>query len=270
MLGGKSGYFVWEPMFSELEGSGLEEVDKGDGLLYGPVGSWMIIDELSLTLSLLTGKQTKYFSERNKYKTFGGSSSTYTGTYNVEFKRTDIDTALSYSLMKGLKLIVGYKYQIIEMDYDATYVDIDNNRVTYFWETMEFPAHGPAIGVGYSYAFSDTYFAAVNFTIVYMWGKWKFVSFEEDQYTPDGSGNLQYNYSSMDPGSFKTTQYGMNFEPVVGAKVLDDMIVTLGFRFQWMRTDFVDGFAPGGNEMTPDKPLNDYIYGMFVSAIYMF
>jgi hypothetical protein len=172
--------------------------------------------------------------------------------------------------MKGVKFIAGYKYQMIDMDYNATYVNIDSDDVTYFRETMEFPAHGPALGVGYSHAFSDTYFAAVNLTLVYMWGKWKFASFEEDRYEPDGAGQLDFSYSSMDQGSFKTTQYGMNFEPLVGAKILDDMIVTLGFRFQWMKTDFVDGFKPGGNDMTPDKPLNDYIYGVFVSAIYMF
>ncbi len=270
MLGAKSGYYIWEPMFSELQGGGLEEIDKGDGLLYGPVASLMLNDELSLSLSLLTGKQTKYFSEHNKYKLWKGSYSTYTGTYNVEFKRTDIDSALSYRLMKGIKIIAGYKYQMVDMDLVTTYIEIDSDNVFHLQETIEFPAHGPALGLGYSHAFSDTYFIAANLSIVYMWGKWEFTSFGEDQFTPDGTGNLQYSYNTMNVGSYKTKQYGMNLEPTAGAKILDDMIVTLGFRFQWVKTDFIDKFNPGGNDITPDKPLNDYIYGMFVSAIYMF
>ncbi len=269
MAGAKSGYYVWEPMFSELKGGGLEQVDRGDGLLYGPVASLMINDEFSLSLSLLTGKQTKYFSEHNEYKLWKGSYSTFTGTYNVEINRTDIDTALSYRLMKGVKLIAGYKYQVVDMDLVATYIDIDSDEANHLQETLEFPAHGPAVGAGYSHAFSDTYFAAVNLTFVYMWGKWKFSSFQEDRYEPSGT-SLISTPDTQNLGSFKTKQYGMNFEPTVGAKILDDMIVTLGFRFQWMKTDFVDKFNPGGNELTPDKPLNDYIYGVFISALYMF
>ncbi len=270
MLGAKSGYYIWKPMFSELEGGGLEQVDRGDGLLYGPVASLMMSDDLSLTVSFLTGKQTKYFSEHNLYKSWGGGTEHFTGTYNIEFKRTDIDTALSWRLIKGFKLIAGYKYQTVKMDLDSTYIQVDTGSVTYFREKMEFPAHGPALGLGYSHAFSDTYFAAVNFSLVYMWGRWEFTSFEQDRFDPDGSGNLAFSYNTMDFGSHKTVQYGMNLEPIAGAKILDDMIVTLGFRFQWVKTDFRDKFDPGGTDMTPDKPLNDYIYGMFVSAIYMF
>ncbi len=270
MLGAKSGYYIWKPMFSELKGGGLEDVDKGDGLLYGPVASLMITDGFSLTVSFLTGKQTKDFSEHNSYKSWAGTTENHIGTYNIEIKRTDIDTALSYSLMKNFKLIAGYKYQRVNMDFNATFIKVDSESIGNIKEKMEFPAHGPALGVGYSHAFSDTYFAAVNFSLVYMRGEWKFSSFQQDQFYPDGAGNLTYSYDTQDLGSYKTVQYGMNLEPIAGAMILDNMIVTLGFRFQWVKTDIKDKFAPGGDDITPDEPLNDYIYGMFVSAIYMF
>jgi hypothetical protein len=42
IVGAKSGYYVWVPYFKDMKGSGIEDMDQGSGVLYGPVFSVLI------------------------------------------------------------------------------------------------------------------------------------------------------------------------------------------------------------------------------------
>ena len=64
-----------------------------------------------------------------------------------------------------------------------------------------------------------------------------------------------------------TRLIGLNFEPSVGYSTGIGLIFTLGFRYQWLRTEYLDDF-PGEDEPLPDA--NDYLYGVFVSVLYSF
>lgn len=64
-----------------------------------------------------------------------------------------------------------------------------------------------------------------------------------------------------------TRQMGVNFEPAVGFSAGESgLIFTLGLRYQWLRTEFLEEFEPG--EEIGDA--NDYLYGVFVSVLYAF
>jgi hypothetical protein len=61
IVGAKAGYYVWQPYLKEIEG--FEDVDRGDGVLYGPILSLLITENLSFSIAALTGKQSKHWSE---------------------------------------------------------------------------------------------------------------------------------------------------------------------------------------------------------------
>jgi len=63
------------------------------------------------------------------------------------------------------------------------------------------------------------------------------------------------------------TQFGVNFEPSVGAKISESVIGTLGARLVWTRMkekeDHPNDYIKKGDVW------NDYLYGIFVSVMYM-
>jgi len=65
MVGAKSGYYVWVPYFRDMKGSGIEDIDSGSGVLYGPVVSVLITPDLSLSVAGLFGSQ---FTLQDFYK----------------------------------------------------------------------------------------------------------------------------------------------------------------------------------------------------------
>ena len=130
-------------------------------------------------------------------------------------------------------------------------------------DEIKTPSYGPALGVGVSYAFNGGFFAAANLSGLYMWGYFEL------------SDEWRYNYTDFtthslkSSGSFRmdTRQIGLNFEPAVGYRSEIGIIVTLGLRYQWCRTESIDNF-PG--ETKPLADANDYLYGVFTSILYSF
>ena len=43
ILGAKAGYYVWGPYFRDMTMSGIEDIDSGSGVLYGPVISVLFL-----------------------------------------------------------------------------------------------------------------------------------------------------------------------------------------------------------------------------------
>lgn len=48
------------------------------------------------------------------------------------------------------------------------------------------------------------------------------------------------------------------------------MILRLGFRFQWIRINFIKGWVFDGIVIKPEDWLDDYIYDSFVNVMFFF
>ena len=57
IVGAKGGYSVWQPYFKDVGGF-FENIETGTGVLYGPVLSAIITEDLSFSLAGLTGEQS--------------------------------------------------------------------------------------------------------------------------------------------------------------------------------------------------------------------
>ena len=269
MVGAKSGYFLWKPFFKGIPGGGFESVEKGDGILNGPILSLIITQDISISCAALFGKQSEYWSDHNTDKLFGNSFISSTGTFYSDMNRIDVDSAISYRLIRGLKFIAGYKYQRVKYNQKETGF-MDDNRAYDHRAISKIPAHGPAIGLGYSHIFSDIFFGTLNFTGVYMMSKMKIEKNVMEWYTPSGPSTFDITVDNLGSASFDSWQIGLNLEPSVGAIIQEKLIFSIGFRFQWMKTGFIDKYIIEGMDLSPDKMLNDFIYGGFVSVIYLF
>jgi hypothetical protein len=263
IVGAKAGYYGWEPFLKELKGSGFSEIDVGTGVLYGPVFSVLFTPDISLSLAALTGIQSTHWSAQyDPYESYYLAA-----TYFFESRRTDVDSALSYRIMQNLKVFLGYKYQYIKSTIQYTELRTDAAKLITEINLFDLDAkalsHGPALGIGYSLPLGKSFFVTANLSGLYMWGYF------------EGEGDFQYNYSAFDtwtpvtPMKFKidTRQFGVNLEPAVGFSAGESgLIFTLGFRYQWLRTEFLEEHEPG--EKIRDA--NDYLYGVFVSVLYTF
>lgn len=263
IVGAKAGYYGWEPFLKELSGSGFSEIDVGTGVLYGPVFSVLLTPDVSLSLAALTGIQSTHWSAQyDPYESYYLAA-----TYFFESRRTDVDSALSYRIMQNLKLFLGYKYQYIKSTLQYTELRTDVNKditegLYLFDMDAETLSHGPALGIGYSLPLGKSFFVTANLSGLYMWGYF------------EGKGD-QYSYTSFNTWTLEppmkvkidTRQMGLNFEPSIGYSVGESgLIFTMGLRYQWLRTEFLEEFEPG--EKLGDA--NDYLYGVFVSVLYAF
>jgi hypothetical protein len=272
ILGAKAGYYVWIPYFKEMKGSGVEEIDRGAGILYGPIVSVLFTPDLSFSVALLTGRQSAYWSNMNTEKTFGGEDITSTGTFYAYMLRTDVDSALSYRVSERFKIIAGYKYQHVRTYLKATFREVrtDGEYLAQGDVRILTPSHGPALGLGFTQPLGDVFFAAVNLSGLYMWSKLDFERNQWDGYIPDGVKSFEFSPSQVQTKTLETRQIGLNLEPSFGANIQKNFLFTLGFRFQWVQTEFVDDPVIGGVKIAPDGWISDYIYGVFVSAMYLF
>ena len=265
IVGAKAGYYGWEPYLKEIDASGFSEIDVGTGVLYGPVFSVLFTQDLSLSMAALTGIQSTHW--KSNYEPWEGQY--LVATYYFESRRTDIDTALSYRVMQNLKVFLGYKYQYI--DSELNYTEIRTNAAREINEIIissgkaETMSHGPALGLGYSLPFGKGFFMAANLSGLYMVGEFKMK--DQWKYAYYGGFN-DYNISPNNSSTMDIAQYGMNFEPSIGFSAGESgLIFTLGFRYQWLKTEYLDDF-PG--EDRPLSDANDYLYGVFVSVLYAF
>jgi hypothetical protein len=270
IVGAKGGFYVWEPFIKEMDAPFLEDIDKGEGFLYGPVVSILFTAELSLSAALLTGKQNTHWFSPNQYQP--ERDAYMSGTYYVNMNRTDIDTALSYRLLQNMKIFLGYKIQIIEtnMKYTERRYSPDpfGDRAVYEGDiNTKTPSHGPALGIGYSLPLGKGYFVAANLSGLYMWGKFE-PSQKRLDYHIDPDSEFQTGDPIKEPGfSLDTRQIGLNFEPSIGFSAGESWpIITLGLRYQLLRTKFIDKVE----DLTPSGYVNDQLYGVFMSVLFVF
>jgi hypothetical protein len=277
ILGVKSGYFVWRPYFVDMEGSGIEDVDEGTGFLYGPVVSLGLTDKLSFSFVGLYGKQSTYWDMNNTKMELGTTDAIATGTVWAEMTRLDLDSALNYDVFENLKIFVGYKYQYNEIHYQQTFLmteldsGFDYDSVINQRAVFDCPAHGPALGVGLTKTLGSNFFAGANLSAIYMMSKFHFQHIDTSIYSATVIGQIDLSPFTIEAEdiSYDTHQMGLNTEVSMGMSV-DPIVVTLGASFQWMRIEFLEDYVIPGTTQTPSFGwMNDYLYGIFVSVLYM-
>jgi hypothetical protein len=260
LIGVKGGYYSWDPFIKRIGVSQFEDIDRGNGALYGPVFSVLFTPDLSLSLSGLFGQQSTSWTSIDYNE---GSGNPRSGTFTFDVTRIDIDSALSYRLTDNFKIIAGYKYQNMVMEQEAvTYERSTIITTRHEYNKLTLPVNGPALGLGISAPMGDRYFFAANLSALYMWGKLDFKR-HETEYKSDSLPGP----SKDDSGSMKNIKVeirGINFEPTIGASMGEGMpIFTLGIRTQWTQLKIIDA-----DKIEADKKwCNDYQYGLFVSIV---
>ncbi len=267
ILGAKSGYYAWRPYFKDFKKvQSFTDLEIGQGILYGPVMSILFSDSLTFSIAGLYGYQSAYWSNHDEYLSFMSAYSS--GTYTLEVERFDIDSALSYRLTKNLKTFIGYKYQATESTIQLTSresstTNDDDIKVYEMTNDIAIYSHGPALGLGYSVVFGERFFATVNISLLYMLGN---IEVKRDGFEYDGNPGVGFGGDTFIDNS--TTHMGFNCEPSIGLLSGKDIIITLGARVQWIRTEIQD--LEGFQRDIAGGSLNDYFYGVFVSIMFVF
>jgi len=277
IVGPKAGWYVWQPYFSEMKGSGIEEIESGSGFLYGGVLGIHLTSKISLSASALTGTQATYWSNWNTEKTLGGDDISATGNFYTEIRRTDIDSALNFRVSGLFRIFAGYRYQQAETGLKGTFVqeiltgpDTGKKSVQNGDIKINMPSQGPALGIGYTQAFRRNFFLSLNVSGLYMWGKFKFEKNQWDKYEPDGTSSFAPPViTSAGSQGYDMKQMGMNVEPSLGLRV-NPITITVGGRFQWTRSQFLDDPVVETTRFAPTGWMDDYLYGVFVSLLLLF
>ncbi len=268
MVGAKAGYYIWSPFYKDGVGaSGMNDIDYGAGVLAGPIFSLLITPDITFSLAGLAGRQSTHW--QSKFSDFD-SAYNVSGGYYFDALRVDIDSALSYRLSDYFKVFAGYKLLYLKTDYKYTEVRtaVANgaiDEIDMYDMQITTPFHGPALGIGLSYPLNDRVFVSANLSALYMVGVFdvnKSVVYRAEA-PPAGFTRVD-----EDMPKTKMEQFGLNVEPAIGFNPGGGMpIISLGLRFQWLRVHFSEtaSHLPG-----PDDWFNDYLYGMFVSAVYVF
>ncbi len=265
VLGARAGFFFWSPYYKDMpEGSGFDDMRTGHGGLYGPIFVLNVTDSIAFSVSGLFGQQTAQWHSWNQSGDHDSTTYYFSRTSYMEANRYDVDSAVSYAIIPGLRIFAGYKFQYMHLKWFATerrYETILNVDDSSF--EVKVPLHGIAIGCGYSRSITDMYFLSVNFSGIYTQGMFKY-----DQIT--------YKYLAASPlpdvvetysGEFEMRQYGFNLEPSVGIRT-GGLIVTLGIRYQLLRTQFYE-LDSSGNDGPDNRWMNDHLYGIFVAVMYV-
>ncbi|MFC1670741.1 hypothetical protein ACFL20_10135 [Spirochaetota bacterium] len=267
IVGAKSGYSVWKPYFREIPF--LANLDSGSGILYGPVFSISFAEDFTFSLAGQFGTQRAQGT--NDFSTVPSDSTKESqATFIWDSDRYDVDTALSYRITSWLKVFAGYKIQYVDStsrNTELRSIKSDHNLTDAYHEKLNIESltHGPAIGVGFAYVFGKGFFGALNTSFVAMFGTFEAdIIFQNKFFGTNFPMVPETNLFSMNVDSI---QLGVNIEPSIGYRSELGIMITLGFRFQWLSSRLQD--VPAEAEFLK-KTLDDYVYGAIVSIMYAF
>ena len=82
----------------------------------------------------------------------------------------------------------------------------------------------------------------------------------------DGTGILQPQHVRNDVEllDVDTTSFGVNIEPAFGVRVNENLVLTLGVRYQWLHLKTEDYPA------LPKSGMDDHLAGAFISVLLVF
>jgi hypothetical protein len=266
IIGAKGGYYVWRPFLRDIPGTEFSTLESGTGALAGPVLGIVFTDDITLSVSGLFGEQTAQWSVDNTYNAEKNSYESL--TCYMQEQRYDIDTALSYQLMKGFRVFLGYKYQYLEVDWvktrrtaeSATKMRLEEDKLVF-----EIPLHGIAVGGSYAAPISDLYFFSVSLSGIFTRGKFRVIEHENEYDTNDSTAIIGTPESGTQ--TWDMQQIGFNFEPAIGIRTAGP-IITLGVRYQYLRSQFYNQEATS-NDGPSDNWMNDHLYGIFMSVMFV-
>jgi hypothetical protein len=270
ILGAKGGYFGWDPFFQDIyQPAFFTDVKTGTGVLYGPIFSIIFTQNLSFSISGLMGNQSTHWDSDNQLITEKSGQKYHSGSFHVEEKRYDFDSALNIRLSDNFRIFAGFKYQFLQMTIYGMqrYVNLSNNpSINVMTIDMDMPLYGPALGFGYSLTFADRYFFAINISGIYMIGKIK-QNFSETFYDNSIPNGYMYGKINSDSATMDMKEYGFNIEPSVGINTGGGgPIITLGLRYQYVMAKITN--YPAGRVPESRDWLRDYLYGIFVGVMY--
>jgi hypothetical protein len=213
-VGMSAGASAWYTQW-KTDAQDSPEIDPG--LLYGPVLGVDFAERWSVTSVFLTGSF-------DMDPVAGGSP---------QFRRYDSDTTLNYALSRWFKVFGGIKY----MRYDFSFTE----KVPLF-KTAEFYhyAYGPGLGVGVTLPVTDSLFALVNVSGMYLAGKTGGDTVDRQDWT----------------------EYGLNTTASL-AWYLASLSTTISAGVRYQRVTF------SNNDSGSDKETHSFL-GVTVAAIYHF
>jgi hypothetical protein len=264
IVGVKGGYFLWDSYMKESNVSSFDRMERGDGVLYGPIFSVLFSQNLSLSFSGLMGRQSSQWLITNGHPESGAATVSSNTTFTVF--RTDLDAALSFRMSQYFRFFAGYKYQHLAIELNDIRNGFDAGNNLYFTAVSESEIktayHGPALGLGLSIPVTGKYFLAANLSAVYMPGQFQMDVNSYNYRTTDG---FTVKHDSSQKGiKSDLRNWGFNFEPTAGISPGEGLpIVTLGLRVQWTRVQFKEDLGDLSNAW-----LNDWVYGVFVGIMY--
>ncbi len=277
LVGAKVWYVAWNPYLKDVgekiaPWEGWQYIEGGSGMMYGPSASLLLSERLTFSMSYLYGVLgARYDAHSNEWE--GASLREYHYTGYARTVRHDLDSALSYTLSGNFKVFAGFKYQPVTMkvnkqgaswdlfeatglrDPSGNHVYIDSNELTFKQYN-----YAPGLGLGYSAAVSDRFTLTMNLSFVYFFGVFKINTGETLYYIPD------LNTASVNPASkyrFDSSGIGFNAEPGIVVLLNETTVLSLGFRFQYVRMSIKN--AEG---LDDTEGLNDYVYGAYLAALY--
>jgi hypothetical protein len=265
IIGAKGGYFVWRPFLCDIPGGGFSTLESGTGALAGPVLGIAFTEDITLSVSGLFGQQTAQWNMGNTFnEKYGEYEST---TSYMQEQRYDIDTALSYQIIPGMRIFIGYKYQFLEVEWisserqagNATSMSVAEDEVVF-----KIPLQGIAIGGSYTAPISDLYFFSMTLSGIFMRGKFKYSSHEIKYRTYESTAIT--GTPNDESATYDMQQIGLNFEPAIGIRT-GGPIITLGLRYQLLRAQFYNQEA--SNDGPSDNWMNDHLYGVFMSVMFV-
>jgi len=276
LIGAKVWYVSWRPYLIDVgekiaPWEGWQHIKGGSGMMYGPSASLLITDRLTFSVSYLYGELGADYNVKSTELEGGGLREYHYSGY-ARTIRHDLDSALSYALLQNLKVFAGFKYQPLilkavkqgvswELDAGGNrvpggqHVYIDDNELTFRQYN-----YAPGLGLGYTASISDKFTVTMNLSLIYFFGIFKINTGETLYYYPDLDTSLinpSYKYR------FDSSGFGLNAEPGIVVMLNEKIVLSLGFRFQYVRLS-----VKNADGLEDTEGLNDYVYGGYLSALY--
>ncbi len=250
MVGIKGWYATWDSavldwfdkdLAAGFRANGLvlkSSTDPGSGYLTGPFMSYQTDDgQWAFSLAAMVFSS---FSQD-----WAGSASGMNIASDLEIDRIDFDFAVNYSLLKYMKIFVGYKHQIVDMDFLLSYDTMMGRRQ--FKYKLESTVYIPTAGVGFVYPAYEKLVLGLQLGVLYSIPELKMTNSANETFDIWPRPSLGFNGEAS-----------LNYQPT------SNWILQLGYRYQIFQ---LEARSP---ERWEETKSNDITHGFIFSAVYVF
>ncbi len=250
MVGAKGWYTTWEASildwfekdiavnFMETGAALLADKDPGYGYLAGPLLGYQT-DNGKWSISIAPMVFSSFSQD------WTGSIGAMALKSDVRLERKDLDFAVNYSVSKYVKIFVGYKHQMIDMEFLLSYNTMMEGKE--FKYDLESTVYIPTAGAGFFYPVHEKLVVGLQLGALYS--------------IPDLK---MTNYINEEFDIWPHPSIGFNGEASINYQPLQKLIVQLGFRYQKF---ILKVRSPGRWNKTESE---DITHGVTLSALYLF